>query len=453
MKSLAALAVSACLFLSGCSNNVAITSAKIQLPNRIEKGDSIAATMEFAYNGATPEQGKAEELETQLQLTYSSSNPDVLKVDENGVLTALTPGSSEIRIVSENGKITDAKTINVVVSPTSIVMPEQINLDLLSNKQAKIQASVLPEDSTVNEIEYTSSDESVATVDNEGMILAVGQGETAIIAAIAEPTLQTECKVIVDAGLNSIQLSKEKTDMTVGQSLSLAVDSDPKDADLSGIEWYSSDELVAAVDDEGTVVAIGEGHCTVGIKLGALTNECAVTVSEKKIEQAKGPSVSSDSSAAESGQTSEPVVSQPKQDVAINTVYGAIPYELSASSGYWCYIDSSDSAYSAVAENINSMRTAAGVPTLTVDSSLSALATSRCSSFVAAGAMDHSGASTAEILASGPIYSASEACNGWRNSSGHYATLTSPSYSSMGIGCYFVSYGGSVYSYWCVTFA
>lgn len=65
--------------------------------------------------------------------------------------------------------------------------------------------------------------------------------------------------------------------------------------------------------------------------------------------------------------------------------YGAVPFDLAAGSEEWWSIDSSDSAYWAVQENINAMRAAAGLSPLTMDSGLSAAADARCESFVAGG--------------------------------------------------------------------
>lgn len=76
---------------------------------------------------------------------------------------------------------------------------------------------------------------------------------------------------------------------------------------------------------------------------------------------------------------------------AASTAYGAVPFELAAGTGKWWKIDSTDTAYWAVQENINAMRAAGGLPALTMDDTLSATASSRCESFVAGGPFDHSG--------------------------------------------------------------
>ena len=142
--------------------------------------------------------------------------------------------------------------------------------------------------------------------------------------------------------------------------------------------------------------------------------------------------------------------SQPEQ---VSMSYGAVPFDLAAGSEEWWSIDSSDSAYWAVQENINAMRAAAGLSPLTMDSGLSAAADARCESFVAGGPFDHSGMTTrSEICAAGPIGSASSVCTYWQGSPAHYANIMEPSFTSMGVGCWFCSTAEGQYTYWTVTF-
>ena len=89
-------------------------------------------------------------------------------------------------------------------------------------------------------------------------------------------------------------------------------------------------------------------------------------------------------------------------------------------------------------------------PALTVSSSLSSIATSRATNIMATADFSHNGQQTAgEILEAG-AGSASVACQDWQNSSGHYALITSTSFTQMGIGCAFTRDG---YTCWCVTFS
>lgn len=156
--------------------------------------------------------------------------------------------------------------------------------------------------------------------------------------------------------------------------------------------------------------------------------------------------------------TAEPTQAPVEETVAatpaqVSMSYGAVPFDLAAGTEQWWSIDSSDSAYWAVQENINAIRAAAGLSPLAMDGGLSAAADARCESFVAGGAFDHSGMTTrSEICAAGPIGSASSVCSYWQNSLAHYANITNASFTSMGVACWFCSTAEGQYTYWTVTF-
>lgn len=152
--------------------------------------------------------------------------------------------------------------------------------------------------------------------------------------------------------------------------------------------------------------------------------------------------------AADSTQTSEPA------STAVSTTASddEVPFYLSRETGFWWQIDSTDGVYWAVRDQINAMRAEGGIAALSMDESLSAIANSRCESFMT-GPFDHSGMVTSgEILACGSWKTASAVCCAWQNSSEHYAAIMNPDYTRMGAGCWFLEMDGQQYAYWTVTF-
>ena len=138
---------------------------------------------------------------------------------------------------------------------------------------------------------------------------------------------------------------------------------------------------------------------------------------------------------------------------SVSMSYGELPLNLSTGSDQWWQIDSTDSAYWAVADNINAIRAAGGLSALSVDGGLSAAAGARCESFVAGGAFDHSGMTTkSEICAQGGITSASAVCTAWQGSADHYANIMRTDISSMGVACWWCTIDGNSFAYWVVTF-
>ncbi|WP_300282478.1 Ig-like domain-containing protein [uncultured Subdoligranulum sp.] len=192
-KKLTALSLTAALLLTGCGTT--ITGVTLSLPDTMERGATATATPEYAYSGATPEQAKEEDLVEKLGLTWTSSDPAVVMVDADGNLAALGAGTAEVALASEDGTLSASGVITVVVSPTGLTMPETLTLTEGGEPQSAA-ATVEPEDATDKAVTYTSSDESIATVDAAGNVTPVAPGEATITAKLGG--LEAACAVTVE---------------------------------------------------------------------------------------------------------------------------------------------------------------------------------------------------------------------------------------------------------------
>lgn len=403
------------------------------------------ATPEYAYDGETPEAAKADELVDKLGMSYTSSDPNVLTVDENGNITAVGIGTAEVAMSSKDGKITTSKVVEVVVTPVSLDMVDKITLTKEKNSKAKLEAVVQPEDATHVEIEFTSSNEDVATVNSDGEINAVDVGEATITASIKEADLTAECVVTVVPDLESIELSDTSLKLKKDGTAQLTATANPDGASIDGITFASDAPNVATVDEEGNVTAIADGKATITASVGDVSAECVVTVDSTVLITKTGSASSGTNSGSNDTSSSASVPA-----ASSSFEYGALPMDPATDGETWWNIDSSDSAYWAVANNINAMRAEGGLSALTVSSSLSSIAHDRCVYLIANDVFSHDGATTAEILCSGAT-SASAACTGWKNSPSHYSNIMTPGYTQMGIACTFnTAYGVEV---WCVTFS
>ena len=430
---LTALSLTAALLLTGCGTS--ITGITLGVPQTMERGSTGAATPEYVYSGATPEQAKIDELVDKLGLTWSSSDPSIVMVDVDGNLAAVGTGTAEVALSSEDGKLSASGVIKVVVSPTGLTLPETLTLTEGGDGQS-LAATVEPADATDYTITYASSDESVAAVDAAGNVTTVAAGEADVTAEIAGNGLMATCHVVVTPAVEALYLSDDAVTLGTGDDATLTLYAEPEEVDVSAAVWTSSDESIATVDEEGTVTAVAEGEATVTATLGGMEAVCEVTVSDKT----SAGSSSSGSSSGDSGSGS----SAP----AASTAYGAVPFSLAAGTQEWWHIDSTDDAYWATLENINAYRAAVGVAPLSVDSGLSQIAYTRTLDMVRAGTMSHDGYQTPEIIAQN-YNSAQSVVDAWAASPGHYAAMTDPGYTVCGIACEFEEGGAT---YWCVTF-
>ncbi len=117
-----------------------------------------------------------------------------------------------------------------------------------------------------NPLDYTvtwkSSDEELITVDEEGYFKAGKGTGTAVITASFEfggKTYSDECVVSVKKSVESLKMSKKNVELNVGETCELNVKFSPKDATIQTLKWYTQDDKIATVDENGVVTAVGRG--------------------------------------------------------------------------------------------------------------------------------------------------------------------------------------------------
>ena len=218
---------------------------------------------------------------------WKSDNPAVAKVDDSGYVQAISPGTAVITATNSGGiYLLSASCTVTVTDPIKLV--ESITLDstdltLTVNRTVLISASVQPMDATNREVEWTSSDENVAIVNENGLMMAVGIGEADIIASAVDGSgVSATCHVtVVPTVARSISLDKSELLMNKGDVEQLRVTVLPESTTDKSVTWTSSDEDVVDVYGNGSVVAMGEGTADVT----ATTNDgsdlsatCKVTV-------------------------------------------------------------------------------------------------------------------------------------------------------------------------------
>ncbi len=132
-------------------------------------------------------------------------------------------------------------------------------------------------------VTWSSSDESIVTVDEEGYLDAGKNSGEAIITASFEfmgKTYTDECKVYVRVSVESSKLKKDSLKLNVGESAGLEVKITPNDASIKTVKWYSENEKIASVDENGVVTAVSAGEVVVYSLTddGYYKSSCEVTV-------------------------------------------------------------------------------------------------------------------------------------------------------------------------------
>ena len=148
------------------------------------------------------------------------------------------------------------------------------------NKGATIQlvATVTPVDFT-DETAWKSSDTSIATVTDAGVVKAVGIGECTV--SFVAGNMKAACKITVVQPVTSISLNKTSLSLDAGETFTLTASVSPNNAENKEITWSSSDETIATVDENGLVTALKKGTATITATANdgsGVQKSCAVTV-------------------------------------------------------------------------------------------------------------------------------------------------------------------------------
>lgn len=128
-------------------------------------------------------------------------------------------------------------------------------------------------------VEWTSSDESVATVDATGMVVAVSAGEADITASVTDSEMSAVCKVTVKVAAKDITVPDNlDVKLNDGNETTVEATVSPADATDVKVSYASTDEAVATVDKDGRVQVLQPGECDI---VTTLTQEDKKVVEKK----------------------------------------------------------------------------------------------------------------------------------------------------------------------------
>lgn len=169
-------------------------------------------------------------------------------------------------------------------------------------------------------VEWTSSDESVATVDETGTVTAVAAGEANVTASVkdADIAASTHIKVVVTpTGV----AAPESIDLVTNGENTKDLDAKlvPADATDAKLAYESSDESVATVDETGKVTAVANGECTITTYVTAKTEDAEASELSAVVVEA-----------ADSEEVDDSVATMPEDLAAMDSAFGVVPEDLKA---------------------------------------------------------------------------------------------------------------------------
>ena len=219
---------------------------------------------------------------TNKSVSWKSSDTGVATVDANGKVTAVKAGSATITVTTSDGSKTATCSVTVAANsvPVTGVTIDKAEISIVEGESQKLGATVTPDNATDKKVTWTSSDNTVATVDGSGNVTAVKAGSATITAKAGDKT--ATCQVTVTAKeivLNEIAIDPSSKEVKEGTTFELTVKFLPEGAAAKPVSWRSTNEEVATVSD-GTVTTLKAGKTKIFARVDGTEIEafCDVTV-------------------------------------------------------------------------------------------------------------------------------------------------------------------------------
>lgn len=200
-------------------------------------------------------------------ITWESSDPSVLRVLSNGKVVAV--GQGEAVITASVGEATSSVTITVTgeqpgESGLTGVSLDRYTLTLYAGEDAEQLTATLKPEGTEATIRWTSSNQTAATVSQDGKVTPLSAGVTVVTAAAGD--YRASCIVTVQpkrVRVTGIRFDEPTHTLMMGSTVTLQPIIAPDDATVKNLTWVSSDEQTATVSRTGIVTALSVGETTI----------------------------------------------------------------------------------------------------------------------------------------------------------------------------------------------
>ena len=201
------------------------------------------------------------------RVSWESSDPSVLRVLSNGKVVAV--GQGEAVITASIGEATSSVTITVTgeqpgESGLTGVSLDRYTLTLYAGEEAEQLTATLKPEGTEATIRWTSSNQTAATVSQDGKVTPLAAGVTVVTAAAGD--YRASCIVTVQpkrVRVTGIRFDEPTHTLMMGSTVTLQPIIAPDDATVKNLTWVSSDEQTATVSRTGIVTALSVGETTI----------------------------------------------------------------------------------------------------------------------------------------------------------------------------------------------
>lgn len=198
------------------------------------------------------------------KLKWVSSNLSVATVDDTWLVTAISAGSTTITVTTDDRWFTDSCSCTIWVTPITNFQLNKSTTSITYWDTEQLSVTITPNDATYQWITWSSSNTSVATVDENWLVTPVWEWNCTITATSNDWIHSANCSVTVNLiHVTWVSLNKNNVTVNVWTQEQLTATITPSNANIKTVTWSSSDTWVAVVDDTWLVTHVSDWNCTI----------------------------------------------------------------------------------------------------------------------------------------------------------------------------------------------
>ncbi len=198
---------------------------------------------------------------TKKKLKWTSSDESIVIVDSEGNIHGVNLGEAVITATAQDdGKVSATCKVTVIDATTKITLNQTI-IRIMERDTYQLTYTIEPNYASVQRVNWTTSDASVARVDSLGLVTGIGAGEAKIRATAADGSgVYAECTVIVTPIIltTNVRVDSPATTLIVGETRTMTARTQPRNT-TEAIRWVSENPSVVTIDSEGNMRAVGPG--------------------------------------------------------------------------------------------------------------------------------------------------------------------------------------------------
>lgn len=232
----------------------------------LELGDSTVLTYRLIPEDATYR-----------EISFSVENESIVSLSQDGEIKGLKVGKTTVTMTAHNGVST---VVTVIVSPVSV---QSLNLSsrygiIFIGETVTLSAEVYPENATYKNIIWSSADNSIATVSPEGVVSAVGEGSTVIIASSVDGVTAEYNVEVRKRAVSAVVINAVRRSLNIGDSILVAASVLPENSSIRNVEWSVDNEEIISVNENGIVTALKAGSATLTATVDGISQSIVITV-------------------------------------------------------------------------------------------------------------------------------------------------------------------------------